>query len=210
MLSESIEKYIANHTSKEDKLLLELNRETHLNVLMPNMISGQIQGVFLTMLTQMLNPKSVLEIGTYTGYSAICMARGMSGESKLITIDVNEELGEMTAKYFAKAGLNHIIQPQIGNALEIIPKLDQEFDLVFIDADKVNYGRYYELVFPKLKKGGCILADNVLWKGKVADESKQDKDTQALRAFNQKVQEDSRVQNVILSVRDGLMLVRKL
>ncbi|MCU0399196.1 MAG: class I SAM-dependent methyltransferase, partial [Cyclobacteriaceae bacterium] len=180
----------------------------HANILMPRMLSGHLQGRLLSMISHMIQPKSILEIGTYTGYSAICLAEGLRPGGKLITLDINDELEELVRGFFKQASLTEIIDYRIGNALHIIPTLTDSFDLVFIDADKENYCRYYDLVFKLVPLGGFILADNVLWSGKVLDE-KPDKDTKAILAFNEMIQQDSRVENVLLPVRDGIMLVRK-
>ncbi|HSJ69375.1 MAG TPA: class I SAM-dependent methyltransferase [Anditalea sp.] len=211
-ISEELLDYCQEHTSQEDELLQLIVRETNSKVLMPRMLSGQLQGKTLEMFTKMLNPHVILEIGTYTGYSAVCMARGLSQNGKLITLDINDELEEMVRGFFIKGGLMEKIDYRLGNALELIPELDEEFDMVFIDADKINYGKYYDLVIDRVKKGGIILADNVLWSGKVlvAEGTKIDKDTKAILDFNQKVQEDSRVENVLLPIRDGIMMARKL
>ncbi|PKQ70869.1 O-methyltransferase [Raineya orbicola] len=210
LLSEAIQKYAETHTSSENAVLRELHRQTHLKVLMPRMLSGHLQGRFLAMISQMLAPQRILEIGTYTGYSALCLAEGLQENGKLITIDKNEELEDFAKKFFAKAGLEKKIEMLIGNALEIIPTLQETWDLVFIDADKLNYAKYYEMVLPQVRKGGWIIADNVLWSGKVADTKFIDKDTEALRAFNELVQNDARVENLLLPLRDGLMIARKL
>lgn len=211
-ISEELLNYCQEHTSHEDELLQLIVRETNAKVLMPRMLSGQLQGKTLEMFTKMLNPHVILEIGTYTGYSAVCMARGLSQNGKLITLDINDELEEMVRGFFIKGGLMEKIDYRLGNALELIPELDEEFNMVFIDADKINYGKYYDLVIDRVKKGGIILADNVLWSGKVlvAEGTKIDKDTKAILDFNQKVQEDSRVENVLLPIRDGIMMARKL
>lgn len=212
IVNEEIEKYIEQHTSPESDLLSRVNRETHLYELMPRMLSGHVQGRFLAMMSKMIRPQYILEIGTYTGYSAICLAEGLQPEGELHTIDVNAELLEKNKAYFAEAGMGEKIIPHIGNALEIIPALSAiDFDLVFIDADKANYGHYFDLVIDKLKPGSFILADNVLWSGKVLGRGpkKIDKDTQALIDFNQKVQNDSRVENVIVPMRDGISVMRK-
>lgn len=206
---EALQEYCEKHSSPEDKVLYELNRKTHMDVLMPRMLSGHHQGAFLQMISHMVNPENILEIGTYTGYSAICLAQGLKENGALHTIDINEELKDLTSEYFQKSGLENKIKQYIGNALEIIPTLDIEFDLVFIDADKINYSNYFDLVLPKLKKGGFILADNVLWSGKVLEEN-SDKDTEAIKSFNDKVTSDERVENVLVPIRDGVMLVRKL
>jgi caffeoyl-CoA O-methyltransferase len=207
---ESLDKYILQHTSPEPELLKALSRETHLKVLQPHMISGAVQGQLLKMISLMLRPKYILEIGTFTGYSAICLAEGMVEFGQLHTIDVDEELETIARKYFAIAGLQDKITLHIGNALEIIPALDIRFDLVFIDADKLNYANYFDLVLPKVRQGGMLLIDNVLWKGKILElEKNQDKKTKAIHAFNQKIQADERVENVLIPLRDGLLMVRK-
>ncbi|MEZ4916708.1 MAG: O-methyltransferase [Chitinophagales bacterium] len=207
-LPEEIENYAALHSLKEDEVLQQLNRETHLNILMPQMISGHIQGNFLRMMSFMIKPKNILEIGTFTGYSAICLAQGLQENGKLYTIDINEELEDMCRTYFDKAGLKNKIDYTIGNALDIIPGINETFDLVFIDADKINYSNYYDLVFSKVNKGGFILADNVLWSGKVTQE-KKNKDTQALHDYNTKITNDERVENYLVPIRDGIMVARK-
>lgn len=208
-LPEAIEKYVAEHTASEAALLQRLNRETHAKVLMPRMLSGHVQGRVLSMLSHMIKPSRILEIGTYTGYSAICMAEGLADDGKLITIDINEELEDMVRAYIEEAKLSQQIDYRIGNALDLIPKIDDKLDLVFIDADKINYSNYYDLCIDKVRKGGFIIADNVLWSGKVVGD-KIDKDTQALLDFNDKIHEDDRVENVLFPIRDGLMVVRKL
>ena len=209
LVSAEIEKYIEQFSSKEDEVLSELSRETHLKVQMPQMVSGNIQGQFLEMISGLIRPKRVLEIGTFTGYSAIALAKGLTDDGLLYTIDVNEELQPMCARYFEKAGLTSKIKHLIGDARKIIPELNETFDLVFIDADKVNYANYYDLVFDKVRAGGLIIADNVLWSGKVLDE-KKDKDTLAIHQYNEKVSADKRVKNFILPLRDGLNIVQKL
>jgi len=209
LLSEALENYIQQYSSPEDETLSALTRETHLKVQMPQMLSGYLQGSFLTMFTALQKPKRVLEIGTFTGYSAICFAKGMSEDSVLYTLDINEELSPMCLRYFEKAGVSHRIKLMTGKALDIIPTLNETFDLVFIDADKYNYVNYYDAVFDKVRPGGWIVADNVLWSGKVASEQK-DKDTQAIHAYNEKVASDPRVQGFILPLRDGLNIAQKL
>ncbi len=209
ILSPELEEYIEQHTTPQDQVLAELERTTHLDFLMPRMLSGTVQGQFLTMISSMLQPKRILEIGTYTGYSGICFAKGLPADGKLITIDINEELSETVKLFIQKAGLTDKIELKIGNAMEIIPTLDESFDLVFIDADKENYANYYDLIFPKLRIGGYILADNVLWSGKVI-ENKIDSNTKALKVFSDKVQKDNRVENVMLSIRDGIMMIKKI
>ena len=209
-LPEEIESYVAKHTDDEPTLLKELNHETWEKVLIPRMLSGHIQGRVLSMLSHMISPKTVLEIGTYTGYSALCFAEGLQQGGKIHTIDINEELETMVNNYISKANLTNTIINHIGNAIEIIPTLNETFDLVFIDADKTNYSSYYDLVFDKVKPGGYIIADNVLWSGKVIENKKDlDPDTIALINYSEKIQKDDRVQNVLFPVRDGLMIARK-
>lgn len=207
-LPADINKYSEDHTSQESDLLRRINRETYAEVLMPRMVSGHLQGRFLSMVSHMIKPQNILEIGTYTGYSAICLAEGMQPNGKLVTIDVNEELEKRVRGYFREGGLENKIDYLLGDAATIIPALNSSFDLVFIDADKENYAKYYELVFDKVPVGGYILADNVLWSGKVVRE-KIDKDTRAIKSFNEKIQSDSRVENMLLPLRDGISLVRK-
>lgn len=207
-LPDALEDYVSQHTTPENELLQQLNRETNAKVMMPRMISGHLQGRFLAMMSHMIKPKTILEIGTYTGYSAICLAEGLQEGGTLHTIDINEELEDMVRGYFSKAGLTESMQYHIGNALEIIPTLDGPFDMVFIDADKINYANYYDQVIDKVARGGYILADNVLWSGKVIQE-KQDKDTAALVAFNAKLMADPRVETVMVPIRDGILIARK-
>lgn len=209
-IAPELDNYCVNHTSPESELLSKLNRETHAKVLQARMLSGHFQGRLLSMFSQMIRPKNILEIGTYTGYSALCLAEGLQENGKLITLDVNEELEDFVRSYFNQSKLCSKIDFRIGNALEIIPTIDLTLDLVFIDADKLNYHNYYDLVFDKVSKGGYIISDNVLWSGKVADISKKDKDTASIRDFNQKLHDDNRVENILLPIRDGLMVVRKL
>lgn len=207
-LPEAIEQYIAQLSADEPDLLQQLDRETHAKVMMPRMLSGHVQGRVLSFISKLVNPKNILEIGTYTGYSAICLAEGLQDDGKLYTIDVNEELEDMVRRYLFAADLSDRVDLRIGNALEIVPQLDVEFDLVFIDADKINYAKYYDLVFDKVRKGGLILADNVLWSGKIVNE-KKDKDTEALHQYNLKVKNDPRVEPLLLGIRDGIMIARK-
>ena len=210
LVADEIENYIDAHTSEEGEILQQLHRKTFTDVLMPQMLSGKVQGQFLQMISHMLRPKRILEIGTFTGYAAICLAAGLQEEGKLFTIDINEELEGIVKSHLEKAGLQNKIVPIIGNAADEIPKLNELFDLVFIDADKQNYSLYYDLVFDKVRPGGFILADNVLWSGKITmPEDEMDKETLALHQFNQFVQQDERVENVLLPIRDGLMMVRK-
>ena len=210
-LPEHINSYVERHTRKESDVLYELNRKTHMNVLQPRMLSGHLQGRVLSMLSHMIQPRRILEIGTYTGYSALCLAEGLQNEGKLVTIDINYELEDIVKEYINKSGVQDKIDYRIGDALSIIPELDEVFDIVFIDADKHNYINYYQMVFDKVRKGGYIIADNVLWSGKVTnDYSSLDQDTRTLVDFNKLVSEDERVENVLFPIRDGLMIVRKL
>jgi caffeoyl-CoA O-methyltransferase len=209
-LTDQLEQYINEHSSEEDPVLKELCRETHLKVIYPRMLSGRAQGKFLEFISRMIHPQHVLEIGTYTGYSAICLAKGLTTEGKLTTIEINDELREFAAKYFTKAGISKQIIQLTGDALDIIPGLEDRYDLVFIDAEKKDYIDYYRLVFDKVNPGGYIIADNVLWDGKVLDPaSNSDKETVGIVAFNDYVRKDPNVDNVILSVRDGISLIRK-
>lgn len=210
---EIIDSILSNYTEKyssdEPPVLKELNRETFAKVLMPRMLSGHIQGRLLSMISQMIRPKLVLEIGTYTGYSAICFAEGLAEDGHLHTIDINEELTPLVKSFISKAGYKNKITVHNGDAAEIIPKLTGPFDLVFIDADKINYSLYYDLVFNQVKKGGYLIADNVLWSGKIINLEIADKDTLAIHQFNEKIKNDERVEKVMLTVRDGLLLIRK-
>lgn len=209
-LSTKLENYILAHLDDEDPVLQELERDTFLNVLRPRMLSGHIQGSMLTMLSQMIHPKRILEIGTYTGYSAICLAKGLQDQGYLHTIEINDELEEMAQKYFEKVGLQHKILQHIGDAKVIIPNLQEYFDLVFIDGDKRDYATYFDLVIDKVPSGGILIADNILWSGKVVEEVDQtDEQTRGILTFNQKVKDDPRVSQTILPLRDGLMLIRK-
>lgn len=200
--------YSEQHTTPENDLLKHINRQTHANVMMPRMLSGHMQGRILSMFSHMMKPKRILEIGTYTGYSALCLAEGLSSDGKLITIDINEELEDNVRAYFKQSAFADKIEYRIGNAVTLIPELKEKYDIVFIDADKENYNRYFDLVIDSVNLGGIILADNVLWSGKVLD-AKPDKDTRAILDFNDKVSKDSRVESVLLPVRDGIMMLRK-
>ena len=208
-LSPLLEEYIENHTEDEPQLLQELTRETHLKVLRPRMITGHFQGRVLSMLSKIINPKHILEIGTYTGYSALCLAEGMQKEGRLHTIDINEELSSLQRRYFDKSGYGEQIVQHSGDALKIIPELDLVFDLVFIDAEKTEYPKYLEIVLKKTKSGSIILSDNVLWSGKIVGRiDSKDKATKTLLDYNKKLKEDRRLETVLLPIRDGLTLSR--
>ena len=206
-----IQDYCNRHTSEESDVLKQLNRDTHANVLHPRMLSGHFQGRLLSSLSKMIAPNMILEIGTYTGYSAICLAEGLTSTGKLITIDINPEQEDRIRKYIAEAGMENKIQFIVGDAINILKTLPYTYDIVFIDADKPNYQRYYDMVFDKVNQGGYIIADNVLWSGKVVEEQAlaKDKDTKILEAFNEFIQHDERVENILLPIRDGLMIARK-
>ncbi len=210
-IDENLAAYAENHTTAETQLLADLNRETWAKVLIPRMLSGHIQGRLLSMFSKMIRPHEILEIGTYTGYSALCLAEGLADGGVLHTIDINEELEDMVRKYIQASGLQENIKFHIGNAMDIIPQLNSYFDLVFIDADKENYSNYYDMVIERMKPGAYIIADNVLWSGKVLDENEiaRDQETRALHEFNEKIQKDPRVENILVPVRDGLMVIRK-
>ena len=208
MLPEQLEEYIERFTSSESELLHQINRSTHLQEVQPHMISGHYQGMLLQMISILKAPKNILEIGTFTGYSAICLAAGLQQNGELHTIDINEEVMETAKENFLQSNYSSRIFPHIGDARKIIPSLELEFELVFIDADKAAYADYFDLLIDRLPKGGVILADNVLWKGRVLEEEK-DKKTTVLHAFNAKVEKDERVLNCLLPVRDGLMLIIK-
>lgn len=201
--------YIEEHTSQTDELLYELYRETNVKVMNPRMLSGPYQGKFLEMISCLMNPVHVLEIGTYTGYSAICLAKGLSRDGKVHTIEKNDEVIGYAKKYFEKAGLSEKISIYIGEAGKIIPGLQYTYDLVYIDGEKEEYIDYYNLLFPKVRKGGIILADNVLWNGKVVDKKSTDIETEAIERFNNYIQQDGRAENFLLPIRDGLMMIRK-
>lgn len=209
-MPQTIDDYIRAHTTPESPVLQELNRQTHLKMLYPRMLSGHLQGRFLAMVSRMLQPRYILEIGTFTGYSAICLAEGLQANGQIHTIDHDDETRDFARSYIDKAGLSQQIILHTGNALDLIPLMTQAFDLVFIDADKREYKAYYEAVMKLLKPGAFILADNVLWDGKVIDPTqKDDPYNQAIIEFNRHVQQDKRVENLILPLRDGLMLLQK-
>lgn len=209
-LPQEIDEFIVNLSEKEPKILAELNHETWEKVLIPRMLSGHFQGRVLSMISHMIQPKSILEIGTYTGYSAICFAEGLQKNGVIHTIDINEELESFVNKYIEKSNLKDTIINHIGNAMDIIPTINEQFDIVFIDADKNNYSNYYDLVIDQVKSGGYIIADNVLWSGKVVnDKENLDPDTLELVNYCEKIHADERVQNVLFPIRDGLMIARK-
>lgn len=208
-LSEKLNEYVVNHSQNEPQLLQQLNKETWQKVLNPRMLSGAYQGRILAMISKLTNPKNILEIGTYTGYSALCLAEGLQKDGHLITLDRNEELEQFCKKYFDASPYKNQITHKIGNAVEIIPTLHQKFDLVFIDADKVNYCNYFNLIIDKMNPGGVILSDNVLWSGKVVETVKpNDKDTLALLAYNTLLNNNDRIETVLLPIRDGLTISR--
>ena len=208
-LDPEIEQYAEAHTTPEGSLLAQITRDTYLEVLQPRMLSGHLQGRVLSFLSNMIRPNAILEIGTYTGYSALCLAEGLSAHGTLLTIDKNMELYDRANAYFSESEFASKIKMLKGNALTIVPDLKQKWDLIFIDADKENYQSYYDLTLPNLNKGGFIIADNVLWSGKVIDANENDIDTTALRSFNTSLIEDNRVEVLMLPVRDGLTVVRK-
>lgn len=208
--SNRLEKYILEHISEEEDYLKELDRETNLHILQSRMLSGHLQGKILSMLSCMISPVNILEIGTFTGYSAICLAQGLKEGGALHTIELNDELEEIADKFIRKAGMKDQIVRHIGDALQIIPTLDLSFDLVFIDGDKREYCTYYNLVFDKVPVGGYLIADNILWSGKVLDTpDPSDDQTIGILEFNTMIKEDSRVEKVILPIRDGMTLIRK-
>ena len=211
-ISEELDNYVVAHSENEPELLQQLTRETYQKILQPRMLSGHYQGRILSLISKIANPKNILEIGTYTGYSALCLAEGMQTTGELHTIDVNEELVDFQRKYFEKSDHGHQIFQHLGNALDIIPKLNKAFDLVFIDADKDNYSNYFNIIIDKLNTGGIILSDNVLWSGKILDTAfkKDDTSTPALIEYNKLLKEDKRVETVVLPIRDGLTITRKL
>jgi predicted O-methyltransferase YrrM len=212
MIDEKIQNYAEKYTSPESEVLETLRRKTFDERSDKSMLSGFYQGRLLALFSKMLAPRRILEIGTYMGYSALCLAEGLREDGKIITLDVNEETNRIAREFWAKSDLAGKIESHLGNALEIIPTLDETLDLVFIDADKPNYFNYYDLAFPKLRTGGIVIADNVLWSGRVlqAEAGVEDNEsTLALHEFNQKIQADERVSNILFAVRDGLMIVRK-
>lgn len=208
-ISEELENYVENHSQNEPELLVKLFKETHQKILQPRMLSGHFQGRVLSMLSKIINPKSILEIGTYTGYAALCLAEGLQKDGTLDTIDIKEELVSIQQKYFDLSPWKNQITAHLGDALEIIPSLNKKFDLVFIDADKENYINYFNIIVPMMNKGGIILSDNVLWSGKVLEElNPKDMSTKILLEYNKIVNEDARVETVLLPIRDGLTVTR--
>ena len=208
-LPENIDNYAVDHSQQEPTILKELSKETWQKVLNPRMLSGAFQGRILSMISKLIRPKNILEIGTYTGYSALCLAEGLSSEGKIFTLDKNEELETLQNKYFEKSGFRNQIEQFVGNAIEIIPTIDEKFDLVFIDADKSNYINYFHLIIDKMNSGGIILSDNVLWSGKVVEKlDPKDKDTKVLLAYNKLLNTDNRIETVLLPIRDGLTISR--
>ena len=208
-ISQELEDYIENHSEKEPDLLAALNKETYQKILLPRMLSGHFQGRVLSMLSKLIRPVNILEIGTFTGYAALCLCEGMQENGQLHTIDIKEELETIQRKYFNKSPWGSQIFQHLGEAIDIIPTLDLKFDLVFIDADKENYLNYFELILPKMNKGGIILSDNVLWSGKVLEPlQKNDISTKVLLEYNELLKNDSRIETVLLPIRDGLTVSR--
>ncbi|RXJ46118.1 O-methyltransferase [Gelidibacter gilvus] len=209
-ISDQLENYIESHSENEPELLQQLSRETHQKILQPRMLSGHYQGRVLSMISKLMNPKKILEIGTYTGYSALCLAEGLQKNGELHTIDINEELVDFQRRYFDASNFGNQIHQHLGNALDIVPQLKTNFDIVFIDADKENYSNYFHLIIDKLNPGGIILSDNVLWSGKVLEPLKKDDiSTEAIVAYNNLLKADDRVETLLLPIRDGLTISRK-
>jgi len=208
-MKRNLEQYIIDHTTPEDPVLEDLYRQTHMRFVNPNMVSGHQQGIFLEMISKMIRPENILEIGTFTGYSAICLAKGLKTGGNLVTIELNDELTAFSHSYFCRAGAENKIVQLTGNALDIIPGIDIMFDLVFIDGDKREYINYYHLVIDKVKPGGFILADNVLWGEKVLEEETSDPQARGIIDFNEMIMSEKNIENVLLTIRDGLMLIRK-
>ena len=205
--NEKLDEYLINHSEKEPEILSDLNRETNQKVLQPRMISGAYQGRLLSIISKIINPKKILEIGTFTGYSTLCLAEGLDKNGQIHTVDINEELYDLQRKYFKKSSFNSNITQHLGNALEIIPKLDHDFDLIFLDADKINYPKYLDILIIRLKKGGVLLSDNVLWDGKVLNEiSQKDKSTKAIVEYNKMLNNRTDMDSVILPIRDGITI----
>ena len=211
-ISDDIMTYAINHTQDESNLLKALNKETHQKILQSRMISGHFQGRVLSFISQLIRPETILEIGTYTGYATLCLAEGLTKNGKIHTIEINEELIDFQKKYFDKSKFKNQIFTHIGDAIDIIPKLKLKYDLIFLDADKANYPNYMEMVVPKLKKGGVLVADNVLWSGKVLDyqQKRDDIETKGIKLFSELVKKNSSLQTLLLPIRDGLMMCRKI
>jgi caffeoyl-CoA O-methyltransferase len=210
-LPEKIENYAQDHTSPEDELLHELNRQTNIKVLQPRMLSGHLQGRLLSFISKMIQPKNVLEIGTYTGYSALCLAEGIPEGGQLTTIEIDPEIADFAQNYFNRSRHAKKIELLVGNAMDLLGQRNETYDFIFIDADKNNYVNYLNLIYDKLQIGGYLLADNVLWSGKVTEPiNDKDEDTRVLVKFNQQIQDDPRFENILLPIRDGLMLARKI
>ena len=208
-LPENIQKYISDISQSESPILKELNRYTNSNVILPRMLSGHVQGRFLSMISKLVNPEIIVEVGTYTGYSCLCLAEGLKKNGKIITIEKDEEFASIAKKFFNRSKYKEKISLIIDNATNVIKNINEKIDLAFIDADKVNYTKYYDMLFPKLKNGGLIVADNVLWSGKVTQKVIDD-ETQSIKNFNIKVKNDERVENLIVGIRDGIMVCQKI
>ena len=209
-LPEKLDDYVVKHSQEEPELLQQLTRETYQKILQPIMLSGPYQGRVLSMISKLINPKSVLELGKFTGYSTLCLAEGLQKDGEIHTIDVNEELVDFQRKYFGKSDYGHQIHQHLGNAIDVIPEIDKTFDLIFIDADKPNYVNYFHLIIDKLNSGGIILSDNVLWHGKVIEKlDPKDISTKAVVEYNKLLKEDPRIETVLLPIRDGLTISRK-
>lgn len=209
-MDKKLEKYLLEHSSPEDPVLEDLYRQTHIRFVNPNMVSGHLQGKLLEFISMMINPEMILEIGTFTGYSAICLARGLKRRGRLITIELNDEMSGFSHSYFRKAGVDSKITQLTGRAQDIIPGLDHIFDLVYIDGDKREYIEHYDAVIEKVRSGGFILADNVLWGGQVLDKNSKDPQTRGIIEFNEMIRKQKDIEKVILPVRDGIMLIRKI
>jgi len=208
-LPENIQKYISDISQSESPILKELNRYTNSKVILPRMLSGHVQGRFLSMISKLVNPEIIVEVGTYTGYSCLCLAEGLKKNGKIITIEKDEEFASIAKKFFNRSKYKEKISLLIEDATTAIENISEKIDLVFIDADKVNYSKYYDMLFPKLKIGGLIVADNVLWSGKVTEDV-SDNETQSIKNFNTKVKNDERVENLIVGIRDGIMVCQKI
>ena len=208
-MNRKLDQYIRDHSTAEDPLLEDLFRQTHIRFVNPNMSTGHLQGKFLEMISLMINPENILEIGTFTGYSSICLARGLKQGGRLFTIEINDELSDFAHSYFVKAGVDALITQITGNAVDIVPELNIEFDLVFIDGDKREYCEYYRAAKKKVKKGGFILADNVLWGEKVLEKKARDEQTEGILGFNAMLMNEVDIEHVIIPIRDGITLIRK-